>query len=40
MKKSWDNMAYILEEIDDQDKYVILSSQYNRTAMHWTFIMI
>ena len=40
MKKSWSNMAWMLDEIDDQDKDLILSSQYNITAMYWRLLML
>jgi len=39
MKKLWANMSCSLDEIEDEDKYVIPSSQYNTFAMLERFYM-
>ena len=40
MKKLLANMFCILDKIDDQDKDVILSSQYNIVVMLWRFLIM
>ena len=40
IKKLWANMAYILEEIDYQDKDAILSSQYNTNSLKISYVVV